>query len=73
MTTQDAQDAKDGLALRLLMAALPEGWYYELHQPYAAGADVTVKDLDGLWVVRRNSGTIAEAADACRAALERRA
>jgi hypothetical protein len=66
-------DAEDGRALRELREALPEGWSGPAIYPkplnagwHAEAFDDRMDSLDG----RHGEGhTIAEAADACRAAL----
>lgn len=65
------QDLADGRALRLLLHALPKGWTF--HVSECAG-DVHLRVWDSLPVahVSYHGATIAEAADACRVALEAR-
>lgn len=66
------QDARDGEALRRLREALPTGTFLSASFPDECRWLVEV--LDGVHMgdlVQRGDGaTIAEAADACRAALE---
>ena len=73
MTSVEAQDMEDGRALRELREALPEACFGEV---FIAPKGYQVKVMRSPWhdewddvVVKGGYSTIAEAADACRAAL----
>ena len=81
MVTADAtlaQDIEDGRAIRELRAALPEGWAAGVvWDPFlrdGCEAEVFVSDGTGPGGISRKASapTIAEAVDACRAALAAR-
>lgn len=64
------QDALDGQALRLLREAMPDGWTFFCT---ACAGDVHFRVwARGQAEMSIHGATIAEAADACRAALEAR-
>ena len=72
MTAHPTQDCLDGKALRLLREASPT--YADVDVSAGAGVEfVTVEVWDGGQQpkVRARAPTIAEAADACRTALEK--
>ena len=75
----DPDDARDGRALRLLREAVPTDTgqpFVQVFSPYLDGSDdrwdvsVIGDHTDPSW--RGTGSTLAEAADACRAALEAR-
>ncbi len=69
---QVSQDLKDGGDLRRLREALPEGCRLLVDGPWAdAGKwSVSVEDDELVVLVNKRGATIAEAADACTAALK---
>ena len=66
-----AQDIEDGRALRELREALPEGMAWDIeHWPTREAAfQVAIRSADWRHITTAAAPTIAEAADACRAAL----
>jgi predicted RNase H-like HicB family nuclease len=70
-----AQDIADGQALRLLREAKPYGFFLTIEESYhdRGGWLVTAHEPEGVASAEQGEGTtIAEAADACRKALEAR-
>lgn len=67
-----AQDIEDGAALRRLREALPENTYFEVESPLDGfGWDITIESIyGGPSVAQAEGSTLAQAADACREAIE---